>query len=87
MLANIIDSRKNKYAAAKINVVIELSAHDNSITGADQHSWEGQGGNADVLYGLSLPEAIEHVNQLDGAHTIFLYDGDIDPMASSEAAG
>jgi hypothetical protein len=81
MLGNIIDSRKNKYAATRLNIVMEPSAHDNSIEGADQHSWKTGCGDCDVYYNVTLGEAIAKAIVTEGAVTVFLYDIDVDPMA------
>jgi hypothetical protein len=87
MLANIVDQRFNEYAAARLNVVIEPSWHDNGIPGADQHE-SGSGEPAvEVRYEITLADAIAWANSFPGAVTLYLYDADNDPMAGTRMPG
>lgn len=81
MLANIIDHRKNRYAAQRINVVIEAAWHDNSIEGADQYPTD-TGPDCDSVRDISLMEAVAlALTDFRGPVTLFLYDLEVDPMA------
>jgi hypothetical protein len=83
MLGNIIDQRRNQYAAARLNIVMEPSAHDNRITGADQHAEPDTDFTVDVRYGISLVDGVAWADEYPCPMTLYLYDLDQDPMASA----
>ena len=86
-LANIVDRRGNEYSAARLNVVMEPSFHDNSISGADQYSEAADGPIVESRKYLSLAEAIAWANDYADPVTLFLYDADDDPIAVRRLPG
>lgn len=74
MIANIIDSRTNKYDV-RCDVAFEPSWHDNTIKGATQF-WRTRTFSYEEKRNTTLAQAIEFAQQWDEPVTMFIYDVD-----------
>lgn len=75
MIANIIDNRKRRYRWASVDVVIEATAHDNSIADSDQAEIPlDKGGFVEERDHIPLSEAITWANKTAFPVTLFIYD-------------
>jgi len=84
-VANIVDNRSNQYDVT-VDVVLELSSHNNSIKGATQFSKSKNKFTIDDLNKTTIEDAINHVNQKfkNDAITLYLYDAGSSPAEDYE---
>ena len=74
MIANVIDSRTNKYDV-RCDVAFEPSWHDNSIKGATQF-YRTRTFSYEEKRNTTIAQAIEFAQQWDESVTMFVYDVD-----------
>ncbi|QIQ85801.1 hypothetical protein [Erythrobacter sp.] len=75
-VANIIDRRAHPYRWKRIQAIVEATAHDNGVEGADEAE-PGDPGTS-VLYkerdGISVSEAVAWATAMPCEVTLYLYE-------------
>jgi hypothetical protein len=76
-IRNVVDHRANKYKTKNLYIVLEPSAHDNSIPNADQYEFPESSEdafNVKEFDNTNMDEVIRFAQTLPFAITMFIYD-------------
>jgi len=74
MIQNVIDNRKRQHRWKCINVAIEPTWHDNSVTDSDRAEPAADESDYEERKRVSVAEAIAWAHDLPFPVTVYLYD-------------